>query len=93
MDPIKSLLNGYQEPKNKAADCLSRLVAPMSTTINKLTASVTDGPAFHTRSCTLKAPETTPTTPVATQPLTPPDSYPTPKSITEDRRHALLQMQ
>ena len=71
--------------RNKAADCLSRLVSPMSTTINKLTASVPDRPAFHTRSCTLKAPETTPTTPVAPQPLTSPDSHPTPKSITEDQ--------
>ena len=79
--------------KNKAADCLTRLVSPTSTTINKLTASVTDRPAFHTRSHTLKAPETTPMTPVTTQPLTSPDSHPTPKSITEDRRDALLQMQ
>ena len=45
--------------KNKAVDCLSRLLSPTSTTINKLTASVTDRPAFHTRSHTLKAPETT----------------------------------
>ena len=65
----------------------------MSTTINRLTASVTDGPAFHTRSRTLKAPETTPMTPVAPQPLTSPDSHPTLKSITEDRLDALLQMQ
>ena len=78
--------------RNKAADCLSRLVSPMSTTINRLTASVTDGPAFHTRSCTLKASDTTPTTPVAPQPHPSPDSHPTPKSITEDCRDALLQM-
>ena len=32
--------------RNKAVDCLSRLVSPMSMTINRLTASVTDGPAF-----------------------------------------------
>ena len=36
--------------KNKAADCLSRLVSPMRMPINMLTASVPDGPAFHTRS-------------------------------------------
>ena len=38
--------------KNKAADCLSRLLKPITTPINMLTASFTDGPAFHTRSCT-----------------------------------------
>ena len=36
--------------KNKAADCLSRLVKPTSTSVNMLTASSTDRPAFHTRS-------------------------------------------
>ena len=35
--------------RNKAADCLSRLVTPTSTSVNMLTASSTDGPAFHTR--------------------------------------------
>ena len=38
--------------KNKAADCLSRLVSPAGKSINMLTASVNDGPAFHTRSHT-----------------------------------------
>ena len=38
--------------KNKAADCLSRLVSPTGKSINMLTASVNDGPAFHTRSHT-----------------------------------------
>ena len=38
--------------KNKAADCLSRLVKPIATSVNMLTASSTDGPAFHTRSHT-----------------------------------------
>ena len=38
--------------KNKAADCLSRLVKPIltSTSVNMLTASSADGPAFNTRS-------------------------------------------
>ena len=38
--------------KNKAADCLSRLVKPIltSTSVNMLTASSTNRPAFHTRS-------------------------------------------
>ena len=79
--------------RNKAADCLSRLVSPTNTTINRLTASVTDGPAFHTRSHTRNASDTTPTTPLAPQPHFSPDSNPTPKSITEDRQDALLQMQ
>ena len=65
----------------------------MSTTINRLTASVPDGPAFHTRSHTLSTPDTTPMTPVVPQPHPFPDSQPTLKSITEDRRDALLQMQ
>ena len=38
--------------RNKAADCLSRLVTPTSTSINMLTAFSNDGPAFHTRSRT-----------------------------------------
>ena len=38
--------------RNKAADCLSRLVTPTSTSINMLTASFNEGPAFHTRSHT-----------------------------------------
>ena len=41
--------------KNKAADCLSRLVSPTGNSINMLTASVNDGPAFHTRSHTPKS--------------------------------------
>ena len=36
--------------RNKAADFLSSLVTPTSTSINILTASSNDGPAFHTRS-------------------------------------------
>ena len=40
------------EAKNKAADCLSRLVKPIATSVNMLTASSTDRPAFHTGSHT-----------------------------------------
>ena len=47
--------------RNKAADCLSRLVTPTSTSVNMLTASSTDGPAFHTRSCTQNTSSTTST--------------------------------
>ena len=38
--------------KNKAANCLSRLVKPTITSVNMLTASSTDGPAFHAGSQT-----------------------------------------
>ena len=47
--------------KNKAADCLSRLVSPTGKSINKLTASVNDGPAFHIRSCTQSTSDSAPT--------------------------------
>ena len=49
--------------KNKAADCLSRLVSPTRMSINMLTASVNDGPTFHTRSHIQSTSDTTPTTP------------------------------
>ena len=49
--------------KNKAADCLSRLVKPTTTSVNMLTASFTDGPAFHTRSHTQNTPSSTTLTP------------------------------
>ena len=45
--------------RNKGADGLSRLVTPTSTSINMLTASSNDGPAFHTRSHTQNIPGTT----------------------------------
>ena len=35
--------------KNKAADCLSRMVKPTATSVNMLMASSTDRPTFHTR--------------------------------------------
>ena len=79
--------------KNKAADCLSQLVSPTSVTINKITASTPDRPAFHTRSCTLNTPDATLTTPTASPPQQPENTHPTPKSLTEDRQDALLQMQ
>ena len=42
--------------RNKAADCLSRLVKPASTSVNMLTATSNDGPAFHTRNHTQNSP-------------------------------------
>ena len=56
-----------------------------------LTASVNDGPAFHTRSHTQNTSDPAP--PVMPQPHISQDSNPTPKSITDDCRDALLQMQ
>ena len=78
--------------KNKAADCLSRLVSPTGNSINMLTASVNDGPAFHTRSCTNTS-DSTSTPPVIPQPHISQDNNPTPKSLTADCWDALLQMQ
>ena len=83
--------------KNNAADCLSRLVelfhlAP--TLINMLTVSITDGPTYNTRSQTRQQSTQDNTT---TQPSIIPNvssvPNPTPKSLTEDRLEALLQMQ
>ena len=82
--------------KNKAADCLSRLVKPIltSTPVNMLTASFTDGPAFHARSHTQHTSLSTTSTP---HPNTPPqisqEPTTTPKPLTVDCLDALLQMQ
>ena len=70
--------------KNKAADCLSRLVSPVGKSINMLTASVNDGPAFHTRSCTQSTLESALTPPGMPQPHISQDNNPTPKSLTDD---------
>ena len=79
--------------KNKAADCLSRLVSPTGNSINMLTASVNDGPAFHTRSHTQSTSDSTSTPLGMPQPHISQDNIPTPKSLTDDCRDALLQMQ
>ena len=79
--------------RNKAADSLSRLVTPTSTSINMLTASSNDGPAFHTRSHTQNTSDTTSTphpdttTQVSQKPTT------TPKPLTAECLDPLLQMQ
>ena len=79
--------------KNKAADCLSRLVEQLPatlTTINMLTVTHTDGPAFNTRSQTEQDP-------TASNSTVPPDvspvTTPTPKFLIADRLEALIQMQ
>ena len=79
--------------RNKAADCLSRLVTPTSTTINMLTASSNDGPAFHTRHHTQHTSDTTPTPHMDTTPHISQEPTTTPKPITADHLDALLQMQ
>ena len=79
--------------KNKAADCLSRLVSPTSASINMLMASLNDGPAFHTRSHTQSILDPTSAPPVTPTPHISQDDTPTPKSLTADQWDALLQMQ
>ena len=79
---------------NKAGDCLSRLVKPTTTSVNMLTASSTDGPAFHTRSHTQNTFSSSTSTP---HPDTAPQIFqePTtaPKPLTTDDWEALRQMQ
>ena len=83
--------------RNKAADCLSHLVELPSTTsatINMLSVSNTDGPAFNTRSQTQQhlAPNSSTAQPDITPDIVPaPDLMP--KSLTTDRLETLLQMQ
>ena len=79
--------------KNKAADCLSRLVSPTGKSINMLTASINDGPAFHTRSCTQSTSDSASTPLGMPQPHISQDNNPKPKSLTDDCQDALLQMQ
>ena len=78
---------------NKAADCLSWLVSPTENSINMLTASINDGPVFHTRSHTQSTSGLASTPPVMPQPHISQDNTPTPKSLTANRWDALLQMQ
>ena len=83
--------------KNKAADCLSHLVELLSTpsaSINMLSVSNTDGPAFNTRSQTQQclAPDSSTAQPNITPDITSTPDL-TPKSLTADRLEALLQMQ
>ena len=80
--------------KNKAADCLSRLVKPIATSVNMLIASSTDGPAFNTRSCTQNTPSSTTSTPHPdTAPQISQEPTTAPTTLTVDCLEALLQMQ
>ena len=75
--------------KNKAADCLSRLIPTTGTSINMLTASTPEGPAFHTRSRTQNVSDSTPTPQLMPQPHISQDNDPTPKSITRGLQRGL----
>ena len=79
--------------RNEAADCHSRLVTPMSTPINMLTAFSNDGPAFHTRSHTQNTSDTNTTPHMDTAPHMSHEPTTTQKPITADNLDALLQMQ
>ena len=83
--------------KNKAADCLSRLVEQLPATqamINMLTVIYRDRPAFNTRSQTRQDfTSQCNTTQLNTTPEVSPDSTPTPKTIEAESLEALLQMQ
>ena len=89
--------------QNKAADCLSRLVElpyDRQATIQVLTATNHDGPAFNTRGRTAQHNITEDLTPQPKADSVTPDittvtdtPYAMPKLLTEDRLHALLQMQ
>ena len=70
--------------KNKAADCLSRLVSPTGTSINMLTVSLNDGPAFHTRSHTQSILDPISAPPEAPTPHISQDDTPMLKSLTAD---------
>ena len=79
--------------KNKAADYLSRLVLPTGASINMPTASLNDGPAFHTRSHTQSTSDPTSAPPAEPTPHISQDAPPMPKSLTADHLDTLLQMQ
>ena len=66
--------------RNKAADCLSRMVTPISMSINILTASSNDRPAFHTRICTQNTFDTTSTPHPDTTPQISQEPTTTPKT-------------
>ena len=80
--------------RNKAADCLSRLVTPTTASVNMLTASSTDGPAFHTRSHTQNTSSSTTSTPHPnTAPQISQEPTTAPKPLTVECLEAFLQMQ
>ena len=88
------LLNGFLELGTKQLIAVSRLVKPIATSVNMLTASSTDGPAFHTRSHTQNTSSNTTSMPHSdTAPQIFQEPTATPKLLTTDHLEALLQMQ
>ena len=83
--------------RNKAADCLSRLVEQLPTTpapINMPTVTQMDGATFHTRNHTRQdSPSGNSNTQTNTTPPVAPDTTPMPTTLTADRLDTLLQMQ
>ena len=69
------------------------LVTPTTTSINKLTASFNDRPAFNTRSHTQSTSNPISALPTDAVPHLSQDATPTPKSLTADCLDVLLQMQ
>ena len=88
-----SLLNGFLEPGIKQLIAFSRLVTPTSTSVNMLTASSTDGLAFHTRSHTQNTSSTTSTPHPDTTAQISQEPTTTPKPLTAECLDALLQKQ
>ena len=70
--------------RNKAADCLSRLITPTSTSINMLTVSSNDRTAFHTRSHTQNTSDTTSTSHPDTTPQISQEPTTTSKPLTAE---------
>ena len=88
--------------QNKAADCLSRVVKlphDRQATVEMLTATDYDGPAFNTRGrtaqCNITDLTPQPKADTVTSDITTVTDTPavTPKPLTEDRLHTLLQIQ
>ena len=75
--------------RNKAADCLSRLVTPTSTSINMLTPFPNNGPAFDIRSHTQNTSDTTSTLHMDTAPHISQGPTATPKPITANHLDTL----
>ena len=90
---ITSPLSGFSGARNKAADCLFRLVTPTRTTINMLTVSSNIGPTFHTRSHTQHTSDTISTHHMDSTPQISQEPTNTPKPLTADCLDTLLQMQ
>ena len=80
--------------KNNAADCLLRLVKPISTSVNMLTASSTDRPAFHTRGHTQHTSSSATSTPHPdTTPQISQEPNTAPKALSAYSLDTLLQIQ